>query len=116
MKLDEPTIDFAVSLFTALAHPTRLRIVELLTQQEHTVNEIAEALGLLQPNTSQHLAILSRAGVVKATRDGAARSYGLRGPRIARILRLANEFRSHHAAALQEVDTPREINAPQERR
>ncbi len=101
--MDEGTLQFAVQLFSALAHPTRLRIVELLTASARTVNEVAQSLGILQPNASQHLAILNRAGVVKVTPDGVARSYSLRGPRIARVLRLVNEFRSIHASDLERL-------------
>ena len=101
--MDEGTLDFAVQLFSALAHPTRLRIVELLTVSARTVNEVAHCLGILQPNASQHLAILNRAGVVKVTPDGVARNYSLRGPRIARVLRLVNEFRSFHASDLERL-------------
>jgi len=101
IPLDEQTVEFTVSLFAALAHPTRLRIVELLTERGHSVSEIAAALGLRQPNASLHLAILSRAGVVKATQDGTTHCFSLRGPRIARILQLVDEFRSIHASALQ---------------
>lgn len=100
-EMDEETVTFAVGLFGALAHPTRLRIVEVLTERERTVNDVAEALGLLQPNASQHLAILYRIGVVKVTREGAQRCYSLRGPRITQILRLLNEFRSIHKATLK---------------
>ncbi len=98
--MDAVTLSFAVALFAALAHPTRLRIMELLTEGEKTVGEVAQALELLQPNASQHLAALQRAGVVKVTRAGAARCYSLRGPRIPRILALVDEFRQAHAADL----------------
>jgi DNA-binding transcriptional ArsR family regulator len=101
--MDEATLQFSVQLFSALAHPTRLRIVELLTASARTVNEVAQMLGILQPNASQHLAILNRAGVVKVTPDGVARSYSLRGPRIARVLCLVNEFRSIHASDLERL-------------
>lgn len=101
--MDESTLTFAAAVFAALAHPTRLRIVELLTEGEKTVGEVAQALGLLQPNASQHLAALHRAGVVKVTRAGAARCYSLRGPRIPRILALVDEFRHVHAADLAGV-------------
>lgn len=99
-RMDEDTVLFAVQLFSALAHPTRLRIVELLTASARTVNEVAQCLGILQPNASQHLAILNRAGIVKVTPDGVARSYSLRGPRMARVLRLVNEFRCLHASEI----------------
>jgi ArsR family transcriptional regulator len=99
-SMNEETLSFAVQLFAALAHPTRLRIVELLTAHECTVNEVANTLGILQPNASQHLAILNRAGVVKVRPEGVARTYSLRGPRIARILVLVNDFRQVHAPDL----------------
>lgn len=100
-SLDERTVEFAVTLFAALAHPTRLRMVGLLMERGYTVTEVAEALEILQPNASQHLAILLRAGIVIATPVGAARCYELRGPRITRILRLVNEVRAAHADTLQ---------------
>lgn len=106
--LDEKTVEFAVTLFAALAHPTRLRMVDLLTERGYTVTEVAEALDILQPNASQHLAILLRAGVVIATPIGAARCYELRGPRITRILRLVNEVRAVHADALQKESALKE--------
>ncbi|MGO8671922.1 MAG: ArsR/SmtB family transcription factor [Capsulimonadaceae bacterium] len=103
-EMDDYTLEFAVQLFSALAHPTRLRIVELLTFSSRTVNEVAHCLGILQPNASQHLAILNRAGVVRVTPDGVIRNYSLRGPRIARVLRLVNEFRSIHIAELERLE------------
>jgi ArsR family transcriptional regulator len=96
LQLDAETRDFAVQLFAALAHPTRLRMVELLTTRYYNVGEIAQHLGILQPNASQHLAVLSRAGIVSARADGLSRLYSLRGPRIAAILLLVNEFRRAH--------------------
>jgi len=99
--MDPETLAFSVQLFAALAHPTRLRIVDLLTTRECTVNEVANSLSILQPNASQHLAILNRASVVKVRPEGVARSYSLRGPRIARVLVLVNEFRQTHAPDLE---------------
>ena len=100
-RMDDDTVSFSVALFHALAHPTRFRIVELLTEGGCTVSDAAETLGLLQPNVSQHLAILSRAGIVKVIPEGATRCYSLRGPRIARILELVNEFRQIHSEDLE---------------
>jgi len=96
LRLDNDTRAFAVQLFAALAHPTRLRMVELLTTRYYSVSEIAHHLGILQPNASQHLAVLSRAGLVSARPDGLTRLYSLRGPRIAAILLLVDEFRRAH--------------------
>ena len=99
--MDNQTVDFAVALFSSLANGTRLRIVELLTDGELTVNEVAHKLGISQPNASQHLAILQRNCVVKVTPKGTQRYYSIRGPRIARILVLVNEFREIHAEGIR---------------
>lgn len=86
----------ASQLFDALSNPTRLRIVELLCTGERNVGDIAEALDLGQSGTSQHLAILTRAGVLKVEPSGTSRIYRVRGPRIARILSLIEEFCTVH--------------------
>ena len=86
----------ASQLFTSLSHPTRLRIAELLCTGEKTVNEIAAELHFSQSGTSQHLAILTRAGVLVVEQRGVSRFYRVRGPRIQRILDLIVEFCHTH--------------------
>ena len=86
----------ASQLFASLAHPTRLKIAELLSTGERTVNEIATELRLGQSGTSQHLAILTRAGVLVVEQRGVSRYYRVRGPRIPRILDLIVEFCQTH--------------------
>ena len=51
-------------LLKALAEPNRLRIVELLLERPHAVLDIAERLGLQQPQVSKHLKVLVDAGLV----------------------------------------------------
>ncbi|OAH57815.1 MULTISPECIES: metalloregulator ArsR/SmtB family transcription factor [Bacillaceae] len=62
----------------ALAEPNRLHIVELLRNGPLTVGEIAEQLGLLQPQTSKHLRVLSEAGLVEVQAIANRRIYKLR--------------------------------------
>ena len=83
-------------LFAALSHPVRLQIVERLADEEMTVGEVAEAMGIGQSGASQHLSQLARAGVLKQTRKGTQRLYRIRGPRIAKILNLIAEFCKVH--------------------
>jgi DNA-binding transcriptional ArsR family regulator len=84
-------------LFSALSNPTRLRIVELLCVEEKTVNEVAAELHLSQSGTSQHLANLTRAGVLSMEARGTSHLYKVRGPRIPRILELIEQFCEIHA-------------------
>lgn len=62
------------ALFRALADPTRLRLVKLLSRQrdQHAlcVNALAGRLGVSQPAVSQHLRVLRSAGLVKGQRRG----------------------------------------------
>jgi DNA-binding transcriptional ArsR family regulator len=63
-----------------LAHPRRLEILHELSTGPREVNRLAAALGLSQPNVSQHLAVLRAAGVVEAERDGREVRYRLADP------------------------------------
>ncbi|MED1466941.1 metalloregulator ArsR/SmtB family transcription factor [Bacillus salipaludis] len=62
----------------ALAEPNRLHIVELLRDGPLTVGEIADQLGLNQPQTSKHLRVLSNAGLVEVDAIANRRIYKLR--------------------------------------
>jgi DNA-binding transcriptional ArsR family regulator len=66
------------STFSALADPNRLSIVELLRNGPLTVGEIAEQLGLGQPQASKHLRVLSEAGLVEVHPIANKRIYKLR--------------------------------------
>ena len=62
----------------ALAEPNRMRIVELLRGGPLPVGEIADRLGLRQPQTSKHLKVLSESGLVEAEAEANRRIYRLR--------------------------------------
>lgn len=90
MSEDERAIDNEVSgmqgnghgmdlaTLSALSEPNRLLIVELLREGPLTVGEIADRLGLRQPQTSKHLKVLSDNGIVEAKVDANRRIYRLR--------------------------------------
>jgi DNA-binding transcriptional ArsR family regulator len=59
----------------ALAHPARLSILRLVSERERPVSELSEALDLRQPATSQHLAVLRDADLVKVRQEGNVRLY-----------------------------------------
>ena len=66
------------STIIALAEPNRLQIVELLRDGPLSVGEIAEKLGLKQPQVSKHLRVLSEAGLVEVQPIANKRIYKLR--------------------------------------
>lgn len=60
-------------MLTAMAEPTRFRIVELLATRACSVGEVAEAIGALQPQTTKHVQALEAAGVIRVHRLGRRR-------------------------------------------
>jgi ArsR family transcriptional regulator len=67
-------------LFRAMADPTRLRILNLIADQEICVCFFVDVLGEGQPKVSRHLAYLRAAGIVAARRDGKWMRYKLQMP------------------------------------
>lgn len=65
-----------------LVDPKRLRLLEALREGEHSVGELASALGCALPNASQHLSVLRTAGLVDTRRDGNTILYRLAEPDI----------------------------------
>ena len=65
-------------LFSALAEPSRMRIVALLREGPLSVGEIADRLELRQPQASKHLKVLQQAGVVEVQAKANRRHYRLR--------------------------------------
>ena len=76
MKPD-PSLD---RLFRALGDPTRLRLLNLMAEQEVCVCYFTEVIGAPQPKISRHLAYLRRAGIVAARREGKWMHYRLAAP------------------------------------
>jgi len=66
------------TLWAALMEPNRLHIVELLRDGPLTVGEIAERLGLQQPQVSKHLKVLSETAIVEVQPKANRRIYQLR--------------------------------------
>jgi ArsR family transcriptional regulator len=76
---DRQTFDVEL-LFRALADRTRLRLLNLMGDDEVCVCFLVEALAMSQPKISRHLAYLRRAGIVAARREGKWMHYRLRNP------------------------------------
>ncbi len=77
--------DRSAQIFKALAHPTRLHIIELIKDRQPCVKVMEEILGLAQPNISQHLSLLRNLGVVRAQRDGNQVCYQISDEKIVKM-------------------------------
>ena len=83
---------FKAQIFQALAHPTRIALVEALAQGERPAGELIDELGLEQANASQHLAVLRSKQIVTTRRAGNQVYYALRAPVLAQVLDLLKTY------------------------
>ena len=84
-----PLQTFKAEFFKALAHPVRIRILEVLIGGERSVQDLQEALGLEQPIVSQHLAMLRAKNIVRARKEGTTVWYAVRVPLMGELLAIA---------------------------
>lgn len=83
---------FKAEIFQALAHPTRIAILDMLRDGEFTVTTFVDHLGLEQANLSQHLAILRARQIVVTRKVGNQVFYSLRDALIADLLDLMRRY------------------------
>ncbi|MFC7788165.1 ArsR/SmtB family transcription factor [Microbacterium sp. MAHUQ-60] len=87
---NRPLYEVKAGLFKGLAHPIRIRILEVLsTVPEATVTELLHAVELEPSHLSQHLAVLRRNRLVVSERRGSLVHYRLAYPQVADLLRVA---------------------------
>ena len=99
---------FKAQIFQALAHPTRIAIVEALQDGELSAGKLAELLHLEQANLSQHLSVLRAKNVLVNRKVGNQVYYAVRDPVLVRVLSLLREYFYAHlnetVAMLGEMD------------
>jgi DNA-binding transcriptional ArsR family regulator len=89
---------FKAQFFRALAHPTRIRLLEILVRGGRTVQELQDAVQLDQPIVSQQLAVLRNQNVVSAHKQGLSVRYTLRDPLVGQLLEVARRIFNNHFA------------------
>lgn len=92
-------------VFNAIAEPQRRAILELLTQWELSVNEIADALDLNQPQASKHLRVLYEVELVGVRREGRQRIYELQSDSLKPIHEWVRQFEQFWSARFDRLDT-----------
>jgi ArsR family transcriptional regulator, cadmium/lead-responsive transcriptional repressor len=102
-------VDIVAKYFRGFGDPTRLRILEALTNGERSVGELVELIGAPQPKVSGHLACLRWCGFVEARRDFRSVYYRIADRRVLKMLELAHsllEDNAEHVAACRRIDRP----------
>jgi ArsR family transcriptional regulator len=84
--IDQARIERAAEVLKTVAHPVRLRIVELLEGGEKSVTELKGLLGVTQPLTSQHLSQMRMRGVLRCRREGAQVYYSIANPDVVKVI------------------------------
>lgn len=76
----------AAECLRTLAHPHRLRMVQMLLQGRFTVGELAEACSVPSQVASEHLRLMQRSGFLSSEKDGRRTYYAIAEPHLANIL------------------------------
>jgi DNA-binding transcriptional ArsR family regulator len=87
---------FKSDFFKALAHPMRIRILEVLCEGDKNVNELQSILGSEGSAVSQQLSVLRNKNVVYGLKEGTTVVYSLRDPLIKNLLAVAKQIFDNH--------------------
>ncbi len=85
-SLSVPLSQIKAELFRALAHPARIRSLEILIEGEETVSNLQALVGIEMSHLSQQLGVLRRAGLVTTRREGSSVFYAIKSPRLVELL------------------------------
>jgi len=103
-RMDKDALfDGLVTVAKALASGRRAEIVDVLAQGERSVEEVADEIGQSVANTSQHLQLLLRAGLVRTRRDGTRIYYVLTTDQVAQLWALMRDVAAEHVAQIDRL-------------
>ncbi len=94
--LDEEILFLVSQTFKAISDPTRIRILNLLSKREHSVNEIGETLNLKQSTVSHQLSFLKNLRLVKFRREGTTLYYSQDDEHVMAILQQTIDHAKHN--------------------
>jgi DNA-binding transcriptional ArsR family regulator len=104
------SIAIQAKLFRGFSDPSRLSILNVLSNGVHTVSEIVNATGLSQSNVSNHLGCLRDCGLVVAEQQGRFVYYDLSDQRVYQLINLADELLADVARGVYECTRYNEKN------
>jgi DNA-binding transcriptional ArsR family regulator len=85
-------VTYRLDAWALLGDASRRSIIERLSAAPCTVTELAAVMPISRPAVSQHLKVLTEAGVVQGTQQGRTRVYSIDGQRLVRYRRQLDEF------------------------
>ncbi len=94
--MQDPLRQFKAEFFKALAHPARIKILELLRSGEMSVNELQTQLEVESSTVSQQLAVLRSRNIVETRKVGTSVFYRVRDPAIFELLDAARKIFNNH--------------------
>lgn len=89
---------FKANIFQALAHPTRIAIIDLLRNGEKSAGSLIDSLEVEQANASQHLTVLRTKQIVISRKEGNQVFYSVRDPIIIELLDVMRRYFESHVA------------------
>lgn len=95
---------FKAETFRALAHPTRIALLDEMRGGEVTVTDLMARLDLEQSNLSQHLAVLRSRQIVVGRKSGSQTFYSVRDPLIFEVLDIMRRYFQNHVDGLLLLD------------
>jgi ArsR family transcriptional regulator len=90
--MSTPLYQAKAEFFKALAHPARIRVLELLSERDHAVSEMLPHVGIEPAHLSQQLAVLRRLNLVTTRKEGTTVVYSLVSPHVADLLSVARRI------------------------
>jgi ArsR family transcriptional regulator len=90
--VSKPLYQAKAEFFKALAHPARIRVLELLSEREHSVSEMLPEVGIEAAHLSQQLSVLRKMNLVVTRKEGSIVFYSLVSPQVADLLAVARRI------------------------
>ncbi len=84
--MDLESLEMAAECLKTIAHPHRLRMIQMLLSGEYTVGELAEACEIPSHMGSEHLRLMKRCGLLQAERDGRKTYYSVAEPHLCQLM------------------------------
>jgi DNA-binding transcriptional ArsR family regulator len=111
--LSRPISEIKADLFRALAHPARIRALEVLADGERSVGEMQPMVGIESSHLSQQLGVLRRAGLVTTRKDGTTVFYAIKDLATVELLVVAKRLLINSLTETQELLAELRVTGPE---